>query len=432
MTRSIALIDGQHYPTVIERTIDELRRSDQQPVAAVFLGGSEKTAGTPELSIPVLAGNPVETLERAIRQFSADVVVDLSDEPVLDYRSRFALVAVALAGGLSYVGSGYRIDPPVQPVLTEVPTVSVTGTGKRTGKTAVAIELARHWRQSGVDVVIVTMGRGGPPDPILLAADEFAPTVEGLTAMSDAGLHAASDYVEDAVFAGVDTVGTFRCGAGIAGGTDHHNFSAGVQKALSRDPALLIYEGSGTAIPPAAADASVLVMPATIDQEFLNGYLGPYRVRSATVAVVIDPNREDKDAAEEVRRLLRRINPRLQVFDGHYALETSAPVAGHEVFVATTAPELAAPHIRRSLLAAGAASVATSHNLSNRARLVEDLKAHRSADTVLIEVKAAAIEVVVPWARSHGVTVGLIHNRVDIPGGTGEIVSGLADQLRTS
>src|SRR5581483_9718816 len=117
----------------------------------------------------------------------------LSDEPVLGPRERMLWASRTLALGLPYVGADFRFDPPpFHPVAT--PSLAVIGTGKRIGKTAVAGHvarlLARHRR-----VVVVAMGRGGPPEPELV---EQPPSLDGLLALARSGRHAASDHLETA------------------------------------------------------------------------------------------------------------------------------------------------------------------------------------------------------------------------------------------
>ena len=70
---------------------------------------------------------------------------------------------MALARGVPYVGPDFRLDPPerLAPPLG-TPTLAVFGTGKRTGKTAVAGEVARVAARRGLAPVVVAMGRGGP------------------------------------------------------------------------------------------------------------------------------------------------------------------------------------------------------------------------------------------------------------------------------
>ena len=429
MHRCLVLIDGQHYPPVVERALKALSADGYLVVGAVFLGGTEKTDSPPDLVVPVGVGDPSQVLAEFIRTYDPEVVIDLSDEPVLDHRKRFELISVALQGGVAYRGAGYRFDPPELPRLTTIPTVAVTGTGKRTGKTSVAIELARFWRDAGRQVCIVTMGRGGPAHPTVLRAGEFSPSIAGLAEMADRGMHAASDYVEDAVFAGVDTIGTFRCGAGLSGETDIHNFAAGVEAAGRLGPELMILEGSGTAIPPARTDAHVLVMPIDIDVEFLNGYLGPYRVRSASTAVVIDAGPDDEVRFESLKVILSRLNQELSIIRASYGMEPSLPVGGRRVLAVTTAPESAGRQLVNDLSRQGATAVEVVHSLSDRTRLRDHLEAARDADVLLVEVKAAAVDLVLPWAATRGIEVGLIHNRVIVSGGTDRLVATIDEVL---
>ncbi len=50
-------------------------------------------------------------LADALLEVDADVVIDLSDEPVVGPRRRFRLASRALAHGLPYVGADFRLDP---------------------------------------------------------------------------------------------------------------------------------------------------------------------------------------------------------------------------------------------------------------------------------------------------------------------------------
>lgn len=414
MTPTLLLIDGEHYPPVIRDALPDLHDRGIDPVAALFLGGDEKTSGPPELPIPVHTGDPYTLLPELIDRTGAALVLDLSDQPVLDPRSRFALAGLALAAGASYRTGNARFDPPPRPRLTSLPTVAVVGTGKRTGKTAVTIELARYWRRQGRRPCIVTMGRGGPPHPTVLRADELDDPPVVMERLAAQGLHATSDYVEDALLAGVDTVGTRRLGAGPAGATVRDDFAAGVAAAEQLAPDLLLYEGSGTALPPAAADATLTVTNPGIDAEFLTGYLGTYRLAlSHAVLVVGDLDGEGSRPGREVRRLF----PQLPVLGAQLEPEPTVPVAGRRVVAVTTAVPSAASVIADRLAAQGAEQVTVLTSLGSRSRLAQELAAVEGADLVLTEIKAAAFDVVLPAARQAGAEVGFLHNRVVVEGG---------------
>ncbi len=95
-------------------------------------------------------------------------------------------------------------------------------------------------------VVVVAMGRGGPPEPELV---ETPPTVEELVARSEAGRHAASDHLEIAALAGVPTIGCRRAGGGLAGGVVVSNVADGARLAADLRPDLVLFDGSGAADP---------------------------------------------------------------------------------------------------------------------------------------------------------------------------------------
>ena len=209
------MIDGEHYAPVVR---DALRALPYEWVGAILVGGTEKLREGGDYGVPLVAGLG-----------DAEVVVDLSDEPVLGPRARMEWVSRALAAGLSYVGGDFRFDPP-ELAPFELPSVSVIGTGKRVGKTAVTAHLARLLAHDH-DVVVVAMGRGGPPEPEVV---ETPPSVEELVARSRAGLHAASDHLEIAALAGVVTIGCRRAGGGLAGAVTVSNVVEGARLAAAK------------------------------------------------------------------------------------------------------------------------------------------------------------------------------------------------------
>src|SRR5687768_17962951 len=150
-----------------------------------MLGGTEKLRGDAEYGVPVF-----DQLHDALRVSTPEVVVDLSDEPVLGPRERMRVASRVLAHGLPYVGADFRFDPPrLEPF--PLPSIGIVGTGKRVGKTAITAHAAGLYARDR-EVVVVAMGRGGPPDPEIA---DVAPSVDALLELSRSGRHAASDYL---------------------------------------------------------------------------------------------------------------------------------------------------------------------------------------------------------------------------------------------
>ncbi|MGH2741937.1 MAG: hypothetical protein ACRDN8_05510, partial [Thermoleophilaceae bacterium] len=171
----IALIDGEHHPPAVRDTLDRLHAA-RGIAGVVFCGGGEKVfAGALEDPVThygreVLSGRPPEDglrdLAGSEKTPVASAVVDLADEPVLDPTARLRLAALALHLGLSYETPGMRLTPPpYASVRFDGRTLAVIGTGKRSGKTAVAGHWAQLLRAGGGDPAIVCMGRGGPAEP---------------------------------------------------------------------------------------------------------------------------------------------------------------------------------------------------------------------------------------------------------------------------
>ena len=244
--RTLALVDGEHYPPVTRWSIEVARERGFDVVAAVLVGGAEKlgAAEVPELGVPVTVtgGDRAGAVAAAIDMHAPAAVLDLSDEPVLGYRERMEVAALVLARGLPYIGPDFRLDPPaLDPAPLGVPTLAVFGTGKRTGKTAITGEVARIAARRGLTPVVVAMGRGGPAEPQVAEAGSVG--LDTLLALVRDGQHAASDYLEDALTTGVTTIGARRAGGGLAGAPFVSNVADAVSIAAERDPGLARFGG---------------------------------------------------------------------------------------------------------------------------------------------------------------------------------------------
>jgi cyclic 2,3-diphosphoglycerate synthase len=375
MTRALVVIDGEHYPPVLRDAIAEL---PYDVVGAWLAGGTEKLRGGEEYGVPLVA-----ELEDGFA--TAEVVVDLSDEPVLGPAQRFLLASRALAAGLRYEGADFHFEPP-QYAAFPLPSLAVIGTGKRVGKTAVTGHVARLLARDR-DVVVVAMGRGGPAQPVLA---DVQPTLDSLLELSRAGGHAASDYLETAALTGVVTIGCRRAGGGLAGAVTTSNVLQGAALAAEREPDIVLFDGSGAAIPPIDVDARILVAGASQEP---TAYLNAYRVLVSDLVVLVGGG--DVERVRELKDVpVVRVDLRLRPV---------VPLEGRRVAVFTTglAPT---EHLDGEI-------VTISRNLSDRAKLREDL-ARADADVFVVEIKAAAIDVVAEAARERGAEVVFAENEV--------------------
>jgi cyclic 2,3-diphosphoglycerate synthetase len=416
--RVLVLVDGEHYPPVTRWGIDVARSRGLEPVAALMVGGIEKLrpGEAEDLGVPVRHTGPdqMASLAAAIDELAPDGldgILDLSDEPVLGYRERMELAAVALSRGVPYLGADFRLDPPVDGPPLPVPTVAVIGTGKRTGKTAIAGELARVAAGVGANPVVVAMGRGGPAEPQVAAAGSV--TLDRLLALVREGEHAASDYLEDAMTTGVTTVGARRAGGGLAGRPVATNVREAADVAVALGAGLVVLEGSGAAVPSVPWDVGVLVVPVTAPVEYLAGYLGPFRLLLSDLVVV---TMGDSPAGLENIPALRshaqrlRGDARLIVTDLHP--QPLGDVEGKEVFFTTTAPgPVAARQVASLERHHGCRVVGWSSSLADRATLAREMDGARGYEVLLTELKAAAVDVACERAMARGAAVVFVDNR---------------------
>jgi cyclic 2,3-diphosphoglycerate synthetase len=439
--KAIALIDGEHHPAVCRDTLAALAPKFDL-CAALFLGGEEKVPVAVledprahyDTDVVDAGGDAAGALARLAEATGADVVVDLSGDPVLGADKRLALAAVALDRGLEYHAPGFRLTPAFEhPVEGEAPVVSVIGTGKRCGKTAVAGHFARCLSDAGIEPVLVAMGRGGPADPTLVRADK-RPDREGLLEIARAGGHAASDYLEGAVLAGVTTVGCRRCGEGPAGEVFDSNVLAGARLAASLSPDAIVLEGSGAAIPPVASDRTVCVVRARTARTDALAHLGPVRLLRSQLILLTGLEEVSPDELAELRAGLARWCGDTPVLGCSLVPEPADEIpAGARVALFTTAPTTAESQIRARLAEQGVDVVVFSTGLADRGELERDLSraVGDRCDLFLTELKAAAIDTVAERAVREGAAVVFLRNRPVSPAGDLDAaLLGLFEQAR--
>ncbi len=429
--RVVVLVDGEHYPPVTRWGIETARERGYDVAGALLVGGTEKLdpGSTPDFGVSTRAAGPdrMAALAAAIAEFSPEAVLDLSDEPVLGYRERMELAAVALIHRLPYIGADFRLDPPIAGPPLVGPTLAVIGTGKRTGKTAIAGEVARLADRRGLAPVVVAMGRGGPEDPQVAEAGSV--DVAGLVERVRRGEHAASDYLEDAITTGVTTIGARRVGGGLAGAPFVTNVREAAELAAARDPGVVILEGSGASVPSIPWDAGVLVVPASAPPEYLGGYLGPFRLLLSDLVVVtmaagpVTGHENLSALRSHVRRFLD--DPR-QIILTDFIPVPLEDVKGERVFFTTTAPgAVAARQVEHLEATHGCTVVGWSARLAERAGLAEDLEGAEGFDILLTELKAAAVDIGVERALARGAGVVFVDNRAIVVEGDTDLDTAL-------
>ena len=405
--RALFLIDGEHYPPVVLNAMEDIRESlGFAGVAAAFLGGTEKLKEGTDYGMPLVkAGSPVAAVEKALGGYEVDVVVDLSDEPVVGYRERMRIASLVLAAGARYVGSDFELRPTKLHDISEKPSLAVIGTGKRVGKTAISGYLARLLTRRGFDPGVVSMGRGGPPEPEVIEGHKLTVGGDYLLEALERGAHAASDYYETAALSRVTTVGCRRCGGGLSGEPFVSNVLRGAKIANELETGITVFDGSGAAVPPVAVDGRVLVAGADQDPEYITGFLGAYRVLISDLLLLTMSEERMADEAK-VRNIIgavRELKPGIEVIPTVFRPRPVGEVQGLRVAYVSTAPpqilEKLSGHLEQRY---GCAVVGASGNLSDRRRLAEDLDRMEGVEAYLTEIKAAAVDVVTRRGYNEG------------------------------
>ena len=425
----LALIDGEHYPPV---TQDAILSIEGDVKAAVFIGGTEKVGSIDELTqhlgLPVYMtpDRDFSTIIRLIvdtcKKYGIEQVVDLSDEPVVNYESRFSIGSVLMKEGVEYRGSDFIFTPPSTDKVLEKPSFMVVGMTKRVGKTAVSGYMARLLKAHGYTPCIVTMGRGGPAEPEIIRGDMITLTPSYLLQQADSGKHAASDHWENALTSRVVTVGCRRCGGGMAGTPFTSNVVKGAQLANTLDTDIVIMEGSGITLPPVYTDKHIVVAGAHQSVKFIREYFGPFRILLADLVIVTmcEEPMASPEKVNEMEKILDDIHPGVLQAHCVFRPHPLGEIKGRKIVLTTTAPSSIletkiVPYLEETF---DCDVVGFSPYLSNRPKVKQDLETYLPrADLLLTEIKASAIDVATREALKKGLDVVYMDNILHVVGG---------------
>ena len=405
----IALVDGEHYPQVTYDAVAMLKKIYPGNFKGIiFLGGTEKLVIN---NLEDFFGEEVYTIKdididfkAALEYFKPDIVYDLSDEPVVNYIIRMKIASFCLANKCSYMGPDFLFSYEKEDIHCSKPTLSIIGTGKRIGKTAVSSYISKIYVQENVNVCVVAMGRGGPRSPQIIRGDKIDITPEYLLGISNKGMHASSDYIEDALTSKITTVGCRRCGGGFGGKIFMTNIKEGIDIAVKLNPDLIIIEGSGASIPDVEADATICVIGAGQNWENIIGYLGIYRLLSADLIIITmcEEPLASRDKVIFLENEIKKINSKAKIIKTVFRPQPLSDIVGKKIFIAMTANKIIEPIIKNYVESNFNCNVKQmSFSLGSREELRKDLEKSKDYDTILTELKAASVDVLTDYAFKH-------------------------------
>ena len=420
VNKMLCLVDGEHYLPVTKEAIDTLNNLEHiDIVATVFIGGTEKLRDDSEesysekLGVPVQFAKdkdiPYDLIVEMIRTYKADTVMDLSDEPILDYPKRFKIACKVLNEGISYEGPDFKFEPTTQYEIMEKPSITILGTGKRIGKTAVSGFVSRLIDNNGYEPCVIAMGRGGPEEPEVVHGEKLEINAKFLLEQSEKGVHAASDHWEDALMSRILTIGFRRCGGGMAGEVFMTNMKKGAKLANEVDAKFAIFEGSGAAIPPIKTDKKIVLVGANQPIENLTTYFGPYRIGLGDLIILTmcEEPMADDEKIKNIEEFVNEVNPDAAVISTVFRPKPLGDITGKKVLFATTAPEgvkdKLVDYLERNY---DCKIIGTTAHLSNRPLLRQDMEKYMDkAEVMLTELKAAAVDVATKDAIAAGLEV---------------------------
>ena len=420
INKMLCLVDGEHYLPVTKEAIDTLNKFEHiDIVAAVFIGGTEKLRDdspdtySEKLGVSVEFAKdkdiPYDIIVDMIRKYDIDTVMDLSDEPILDYPKRFKIACKVLNEGIIYEGPDFKFEPTSQYEIMEKPSLTILGTGKRIGKTAVSGFVSRLIDKNGYEPCVIAMGRGGPEEPEIVHGEKIEINAKFLLEQSEKGVHAASDHWEDALMSRILTIGCRRCGGGMAGEVFMTNMKKGAKLANEVDAKFAIFEGSGAAIPPIKTDAKIVLIGANQPIENLTTYFGPYRIGLGNLVILTmcEEPMANSDKIKAIEEFVSEVNPDATVISTVFRPKPLGDISNKKVLFATTAPEGVKDKLVEYLESNFSCEiVGTTAHLSNRPLLREDMEKYMDeADVMLTELKAAAVDVATKDALAAGLEV---------------------------
>ena len=433
--RMVALVDGEHYPQVTNDAIKKLGKEfDGELVGIIFLGGTEKISSgkfSDFFAYEVFViKNIVKDFTVALEKFKPDLVFDLSDQPVVNHDIRMKIASFCFYKNASYMGTDFFFENPSGNMKMDIPSISVIGTGKRIGKTAISSFIARSYKKKGLEVIVVAMGRGGPEKPQLIRGSEVEITPGFLLSLNEQGLHASSDYIEDALMSKITTIGCRRCGGGFGGKVFLSNVTEGAKLASNLKPDLVIMEGSGASLPDVDTHTSICVIGANQKWEEIVGYLGIYRIMiSQTIILTMcEKPVADFKNIEILLKNINEVNPSASIFLSIFRPYPLGELEGKKVVVGMTAKSIMQDKIKNYLEKKYKCSIkGMTFNLSDRPKLHDEIRKFDDFDVFLSELKAAAVDVITDYSVRHNKEVIYMNNVPSFRGGNKKFISYLSD-----
>jgi predicted GTPase len=331
---AVVLCDVKFGAGPIQAAIDYLIVEKRYRVLGAALIAKKVPEGF-TLEVPyVVEAEAGAAVRRAAAEFGPRAVVDVTEAALAE---RFSWANEALQLGLEVHGADFRLWPPVLKGGT-LPTVTFAGAGAAVGKTAAIIYFLEQVKAKYKTAAVV-LDLGGPSYPEVVEPGEPASASRRLLSYYRDGCGVGGDHYLLATATGVPAVGCAFAGTGLTGVPLNSLLGDAFVFAAEKGGELVVVEGSGGAMPPAAGAVCFLVNVST-RLEVLRTFPSAFQLRKACVVVATGFTAEPPpEAFEALRAEVRAANPRAAFCYGRLAAAPAGEPLFKDAVVVTARPE---------------------------------------------------------------------------------------------
>jgi predicted GTPase len=327
---AVVLCDVKFGAGPIQAAIDYLMVEKRYRVLGAALIAKDVPEGF-SLDVPYVAeAEAAAAVRRAAAEFEPRVVVDVTEAGLAE---RFSWANEALQLGLEVHGADFRLWPPVLRGGT-LPTVTF---GAAVGKTAAIVYFLEKVKAKYKTAVVV-LDLGGPSYPEVVEPGEPASASSRLLSYYRDGRAVGGDHYLLAAATGIPAVGCSFAGTGLTGVPLNSLLGDAFVFAAERGGELVVVEGSGGAMPPAAGAVCFLVSVRT-GPDVLRTFPFAFQLRKACAVVATgftaEPPQEVLDALQAE---VKAVNDRASFCYGQLVAAPAAEPTFADAVVVTARP----------------------------------------------------------------------------------------------
>lgn len=330
---AVVLCDVKFGAGPIQAAIDYLMVEKRYRILGAALIAKEVPEGF-SLDVPYVAeAEAAAAVRRAAAEFRPRAVVDVTEAGLAE---RFSWANEALQLGLEVHGADFRLWPPVL-IGGTLPTVTFVGAGAAVGKTAAIVYFLEQVKAKHKTAVVV-LDLGGPSYPEVVEPGEPASASSRLLSYYRDGRAVGGDHYLLAAATGIPAVGCSFAGTGLTGVPLNSLLGDAFVFAAERGGELVVVEGSGGAMPPAAGAVCFLVNVRT-GPDVLKTFPFAFQLRKACAVVATGfTAKPPPKVVDALQAEVKAVNDRASFCYGRLVAAPAAEPAFADAVVVTARP----------------------------------------------------------------------------------------------